>query len=740
MFTVTTIRSTGYPALIKAVASIAAVFLASAASQAAEDNSTVLEEVVVTALKRGGQTNLAEIAAGLSVISGDEIEDLGADSLTDFLQLAPGVSIDVSPGGGGTTAIGIRGVTTTFGSASVGFYLDDLPFSFISFNVLPDPDPYDLYSVEVLKGPQGTLYGAGSSGGVVLIRTNDPVLNEDSGKIDLDTSYTDDGSFNYSGSGAIGITLIEDKLALRASVSYRDNSGWIDDTVDPTVTDINDEQNLSGRFKLLAALSEDFSLLMSAHLSRVDVGFFQPVADDAMTFPATFRGPGAIRSFDIGGDTNYNLLGAVADYHTSWVDFKNALSYMDFESSYTQSGVYPNSVTTDVKILSNELRLNSVSEGPLTWVAGLFYRDSEQITFQQLSSPGLPPSFAVDDKHSSTQYSVFGEATLALMDGLWELSGGGNYFRDETDLVSNLSPFTPVPLINETETKIFSPQATVAFRPRENSTIYLRYAQGFRPGTVDFGVSTFFARLVIPTITGIVGEEESESFELGAKGEFMDGTLYVEGAIFQTDLHDIQQSAAVAVPGSTVVTNTILNAGDARTEGLEWLINLTPVEGLQVSFSGLHVKAEISEDFYAPGSDPSAPGNRPLFEDGQRLNGVPELILNGQASYTWPFGSSGLDATAAATVQYSSDRALSALRSPQVLGDDIVRTDARLEIGRGSWACFAFVNNLSNEDGRVNPRSESTFNQFVALGVPVEGAIGSRLQPRTIGVGYRFQY
>ena len=159
--------------LIATAMSVCATIGNGAFAQEADDG--VIDEIIVTALKRTNQTQ-ATAPASIDIIDGVSIDDLGADSLLDVLPSVPALSIDSD--GVGYTTIQIRGVNTTFGAASVGYYVDGAPFSLVNLNQLPDLDPFDLQSIEILKGPQGTLYGAGSAGGVVLMRTNPPNLTE----------------------------------------------------------------------------------------------------------------------------------------------------------------------------------------------------------------------------------------------------------------------------------------------------------------------------------------------------------------------------------------------------------------------------------------------------------------------------------------------------------------------------------------------------------------------------------
>ncbi|HKX56355.1 MAG TPA: TonB-dependent receptor plug domain-containing protein, partial [Xanthomonadales bacterium] len=180
----------------------------------------VLEEVIVSALKR--EQSLMETPIAVSAFTGDWLEEIGASDLADFLQSAPGTAI--VDGGTGDQNISIRGLSSLYGDSPVGYYLDEVPFNFIGIPLVPDVRTFDLERVEVLRGPQGTLYGSSSLGGTVRILTRDPVFNEFQGKLDLTGSNTHDGGSNYGIKAAINLPLVDDRLALRLVGTTEDYS------------------------------------------------------------------------------------------------------------------------------------------------------------------------------------------------------------------------------------------------------------------------------------------------------------------------------------------------------------------------------------------------------------------------------------------------------------------------------------------------------------------------------------
>ena len=712
---------------------LASVFAATSVSvgQAQTDGQPVIEEIVVTALKRSEQV-LVEAAAGISIIGGDDIEAIGADSLQDFLQNAPGVSITGGLGAGGSTQIQVRGINATYGSATVGFYMDDLPFSGIRGNSLPDPSPYDLSSVEVLCGPQGSLYGAGASGGVVLIKTQDAKLGVFEGKAEASLSSIDYGGEYSRVAGALNVPLLGDIMALRISGSYLDHDGWIDDTGGPLIPppigplpvreDANNSEQANLRVKLRIEPNESLTVDLIAALQRID-SFGSGVSDADFNFPTGLDGF---------LNTDYEQFGAVIEYELPFATLRNAANFIDRDVTGL-AAFAPNlgvAFATPARIFSNELRLNSRNDGTFTWVGGVFYREITNGVFQQTTAIGFP--FDVDEEITSEQVSVFGEGTLSLMDGFLDLTGGLSVFNDDVNNRGNsFVGFVP----NETQVNdLISPKVNIAIHPSDRTTLWINYAEGFRSGVVDFEFSRSLANLQTGlNLDGRVAPERSQSFELGAKREFMNGRLYAEVVAFYITLEDTQQSAIIVNPNGPDA-NTVLNAGDAKSQGFEWLLQYDPTDALSLFFSGSYADAVIDGDFFAPGQDPAV--DTPLYADGTPLNQVPEWTLNASVAYTHQWGASGLAGTASLSAQYASERSFSVIADAPVPGDAVTEFDARYEVGRDSWNIYVFAENLTNEDGVVTP------NLLGASFPPslIRGVVGVRYRPRAIGAGARIRF
>lgn len=719
------------------------------AQQSMSNEAESPDDIVVTALKSPGQKAI-DAPAAISVIPGSEIADLNASSLKDFLARTPGLAIDA--GIAGSQAIGIRGINPSFGSASVGFYVDDLPFSFINVNILPDMNPFDLKAIEVLRGPQSSLYGAGASGGVVRLQTNAPDLAKVSGAAEAYAMTTKDGAASYSVSGVVNLPLVTDVLGFRGSISYQDFGGWIDDAytvpgVDPDFgNNVNDQQKLVARGKLLFQPTSEFSVEALASYSRDDTGM-APLSDDAGKFPLTF---------DTDSRETFTQYGLKMKYEAGSVTIANATGYIDAHRNFTYPDYAQFQQLSDVKSWSNELTLSSSGNGRLDWVGGIFFRDITQHVAIDFSKIGLP--FNMPDRSTATQLSVYGNVSYELVPDVLELAVGGSYAYNRTNLTTRFvlnangealvdagipaSAFLPATAPGQrVKSNIFAPKISLTYHPRDDVSLYAVYSEGFRAGFNDNGFSTFFARQAVAAgggdpafVTGAVNPEKVKAYEVGAKAQL--GDAYVELALFQNDLTDAQQSSVVADPVSGVTTNTALNIGTARSRGVEFQLEFKgPLPDTKLGFTSSYIDARVTSDTLV--------GDQLVFRKGERLNGTPEWTIGTYGSFRTPIGQDDLFLSGTTNLLYTSSRTASQLGIAPFAGDSITRLDARLQIEKGPFAFYVFGQNLLDDNGRISPSVLSSLGYPQSAqnrGIPIVGLIGTRLRPRTFGLGARLSF
>jgi len=410
-------------------------------------NSTSVTEIVVTAARR--VSTVQTIPASVSAVTGVDLQSRGITSMATLAQGTPGVSLKSE--GPSQTEIEIRGMTSSGGnSATVGFYLDEVPLAgpanAQNGHVVIDPDLYDLNRIEILRGPQGTLFGSGSMGGTVRLITNQPDPTEFHASAESALSGTDGGSFNHADNLMVNIPLVEDKLALRIVGSENYTSGWIDRIVAnpfPLVSangsvrgDVQDgpveaQYPGSNAYQLYAVRA---SLLWrpTPNLSITPSFFYETSRQDG---PSAYDSVSATDSAPGGGMAHYeafNIAEPLTDeikiyslsvnYESTWADLTSSTAYWSRVSSQTEEASEAfNNPDTGVTNFSNgvnssgegyygpngsgpeygtehdpsnqfseELRLTSNGFGRLNWVAGLFYSDFHSLwTFN-----GTTPNFS----------------------------------------------------------------------------------------------------------------------------------------------------------------------------------------------------------------------------------------------------------------------------------------------------------------------------------------------------------
>ena len=289
--------------------------------------------------------------------------------------------------------------TPTFGDAPIGYYLDELPFSLVGNTQVPDVRTYDLERIEILRGPQGTLYGDGSIGGTIRILTYEPNLDEFSGSAEVTGSSITDGGENYAVKGMLNMPLAEGTAGLRLVASVEDFGGWIDNTT-TGVEDQNerDVDNYRGKFRWMP--TDKLDIVLSAW--RME----QEGAGDANSLDDRTSADAAAADYL----TEYDLYSATIRYSFDNVDLVSATSAMDFTGNSTTliSGLFPFTNLTSQDIISQELRLASTGSDTFRWTAGFFYRDMDRETLSALPDFG----FTQDLTLNSESWAVFGEPDL----------------------------------------------------------------------------------------------------------------------------------------------------------------------------------------------------------------------------------------------------------------------------------------------------------------------------------------
>src|SRR6185437_14852108 len=389
-----------------------------AESPPATEAPAALEEVTVTAQRRGNEA-LSKVPVSVDVLGGQALDHANLQSVTEAVNQVSGVTmLDQKQSGG--AQIAVRGVTAGgplfYGSSTVGYYLDDVPFAFVKSAIAPDADAYDLQRVEVLRGPQGTLYGASALNGVVRILTNDANLNNFELKMRGSSSNTEGGSENYRGDMAVNIPIVPGSLAARAVVDYNRMSGWINNQFG---TDTNTAEMANVRWKINAKPADNLRVKLSYWHSSSHYGA-PPVADDRGFNNTSVDEPQNVKYDTVGLSLEYAFQSFILSSATSYIDYsgKGDLDYAHLAPLYT--GLFN-------KTASEEIGLHSTLTGPWSWSAGAIYRHGQDQLVQTLGAL-LPAPINWTDRSASA--AVFGEVTRRLLDDKVELSVGARSFHD----------------------------------------------------------------------------------------------------------------------------------------------------------------------------------------------------------------------------------------------------------------------------------------------------------------------
>lgn len=661
-----------------------------------------LQEVVVTAEKRA--ENLQNVPISMSVLGGKQLDQSTFQGVSDELMAVPGVSTSTNTQAGGSV-VSIRGVAAGSplfgGSSPVAYYLDSIPFGFVQNSIAPDADVYDLDRVEVLRGPQGTLYGASSEAGVIRILTNDPDLNNFGFKWRASDSGTDGGGNNYNGDAEVNAPIIDGKLAVRAVVGYQSLSGWIDT---PVKDNANDEIARTGRFKIGAQPTDDLSIDGEVWVSRYDFGGlsdgYTDYKRDAELNEAYYNDYDA-DALKIGYDFHTFTVAS----HTSYLDYTSAGA---IDPSFLLGGLHiPENLGFDSHVFTEEVDLASEQLGPWQWTSGAFFRNA---TDDDLVA--LPAILHYDWTNSSRSYAVFGELSRSFLDDKLEWTLGARYFNDDvvTREGHDVAPINPPNYYRaeNTFTAAPTPRAVLTWRPTQGLSTYASFSEGFRSGSPQ----------IYYTVNGQPGfppakPDKLYNYEIGAKG----GTsaLSFNAAVYYMDWKDVQQQVAVLVNGLPV--SAILNDKSASGAGVDLGITARPAQGLQVgatfSWNNLRSDADILSSGVV------------LFSKGDRLNFSPEYTAGAFANYAVDLGHGYTGTVSISGNDTASQcfRAIVAGARDVDCGNVVVTSRAAFALEFPShWQLTLYGDNLNNFTGAV-------------VGDPYYGPSDSgRLRPRTIGL------
>ena len=540
-----------------------------------------IDEIIVTAQKR--EQNVRDVPISIKAITGAELDDRGISNLEDLGLAIPGLTVQDN---GFLRSVSIRGINNVNGTSPLtGFYIDEMPATGgeSGFQLdLPDLRPYDLERVEVLKGPQGTLYGQGSMGGTVKYITKAPNLSELKVGADLQIAFTKDGDPSEKLRSVLNIPLIDEELALRLAISADNRGGWIDQPI-ADANDVNDSNVTNVRAKTLWKPREELAVSFMAIVHRNDAGAIGQGEDKNHEMEIPFGlpiTPSLSEKYEMLNLTlTYNLTFAELLSSTSYTDTRTDVKYFftNFEP-FDLDFLYP-IYSTDAEVINQELRLSSIGDKRLKWTLGATYKDvsSDLSNLTLLGSIGGPPP-AIEDGFSdhltseSEAWAIFGNASYEITDKV-EFGLGVRYFEDERKFIDTSGT------LQEGDFDSVSPRIYLNYDVTEDTMVYVSAAKGFRSGG--------FNALNQPSYE----PESLWTYELGTKASFHDDILYAEASIYFTEYEGYLVRGILPPPAPSLAI--FGNVGDVELKGVDlalvWHLN----ERTTVFFDANYVDAEV---------------------------------------------------------------------------------------------------------------------------------------------------
>ncbi len=680
----------------------------------------VLEELIVTARKR--EQNLQDVALGVSMLSGKALAEAHLQNAMELSDSLPTLNLQASSGPG-TSSFNIRGIgTRTFSvgvEPSVSTMLDGVVMARSGMSFV---DLVDIERVEVLRGPQGTLYGKNASGGVVHMITRDPT-EELSGTLSLTAVEQDEYRLNGTISGPI-----TDRLSYRLTGNMVDDGGWATNEFDGS--DINNSESSSLRGKLLFVVNEDLELLWSSDISETDCNCTALTVRSIMESPlqdiliqeqlpvvASDSNQDVNNDQDTISETsatghsltvNWSLDNYQLTSITAWRDWDSE-SIVDFDRRPTNPLAlgFPVLPFSELEQFSQEFRLSSESADWGSFVVGAFYYDHKieggRAFYTELAAPIIPPGTQTTaSEFNSENYAVFGEATFNFFEN-WELTLGARYTNDKVDFYEeqlgvHLIVFPVESIVSdELDASDFSPKVALQWNVSDRAMLYASYVKGYKGPALDFASIQNDQP---------VDAETSDAWELGLKSSWLDGRLILNVAAFHAEYEDFQAESYVdtnemdRLPGSFI----LVNAGEVLTKGVEVEIIGQLTDNWNVS-GGLAWTDATIENF--PGGPCSAGelyrGECPAgFRDlsGGQLPTTPKWKLNLSTNYTWQLEQLPFNVVLGASVRAQDDVLYGISQDKYNEQESYTIVDASLMIAHREhgYRVTAFVKNLFDED------------------------------------------
>ncbi len=746
---------------------------------AQENSEAVLEEVIVTASKR--DQRLVDVPMAVTALKGEQLIERNLLQIEEFAEQVPGLHVETT--GNRATRIVLRGLNAGGPGATVATLINEAALSYSSSTAngaidIANLDTYDLSRIEVLRGPQGTLYGAAAEGGIIKYVTNAPKLDRFEGDAEIGLESIEQGDTGFTGRGMLNLPFANGKAALRVAGFYRDLPGYIDNPLNGR-KNANDGDRYGGRFQLLVEPSDNFSIRLMALMQDQNLNDPGNVELTGAAFTPGTRNPNEFKVAN-GGDLRWNTLflgfsdnetrlySAVVEWKTKAVNILSATSYGEINSTFRYDissleaapGLtlvdalgffFGNPVgffsrqTNNLEKFNQEFRFSSpemIETGALgwDWQFGVFYSD-EEITFDQFFDAidpltgevlltdffvqfGFPP-LPLGGSYLPASYeeiSGFGEVVLHFTDK-FDIAVGGRYSSNEqwSQVTSEAglvnTPFDIINPVLKTDESKFTWSFAPSYHLTEDKLLYGRIATGYRPG----GPSLLIPGAP-PDFPSGYDSDSTINYEIGTKGSTENGQFTYDFAAYYIDWTDIQIVTSFISESSGQTFFVTGNAGKAVSKGLEWNLAWELLEGLVISDNGAYVDAKLSESARGLGG-----------VDGDQLPYIPEWSNTVNIDYTTDVGNTLV--TMGATWAYIGDRYTAFASSPdpaleRAPGSHVKLPSyntfsARIVLNFDRFRVRFYGTNLTDERGLTGYFTGGGFNHT---------GRGLIIQPRTFGV------
>jgi iron complex outermembrane receptor protein len=697
-----------------------------------------LEHMIVTAQKRS--ENLQDVPVSISAFTGEDLTSFGVRDTQALQVVTPGLVYNNT---GSSAQPYLRGVGTRFAFAglepSVATYVDDRYLARAQATIF---ELADVERVEVLKGPQGTLYGRNATGGAVRVVTMD-VEEELSGELTGSL-----GSYGLrSFSGTVNVPM-SPQFGARISALVRKWDGYADNLEPEGVAELDDRDVGVVRAKMRWDMSERVSSRLTLQYSKQKDNFGNDLVD--LSPPGLNLG---IAAGGISGQSVDEVATAIDskirdeqtavdlrfDVNLPLADLVSITTFHDFEQTTntdadgtSTASIDAISVPQDARAFSQEFQLLSVAEGPWQWLAGAYFFD-ESADFEVILDRSRGDLESQGDQRAETSaFAVFGQATYEF-NPRWLLTFGGRWSYEKKKVrvvASSIAPITlpPVPFEDDDDWDEFTPRIVLE-RRFETGMLYLSYARGFKSGGYNYAASLNDGKVLDPEVLDMV--------ELGWKSLFADGRVQFNGSVYYYDYRDLQVTRVAAGTGGNVTDN----AANAEIFGLDldlaWMvsdwfslaagINLLDSEYKDYDASANVFNAAIS-------GDPAEPGMSTVSFDaaGQNLLRAPDSSMFVAAQAEFPLGA--LSVPVVVSYSWKDDYLFDFVADPsserlEQKSFGLLSARASIVSGDDHWRLSVWGNNLTNED-----------DYFMDIVANSSGIRGSHGAPRAWGVdlSYRF--